>query len=104
MNLQTQKIDWTFNRFFGANEMMNKMLDTYAMEQNCVNDSYHVAKCFLAKISEKAFNDVNFREVATNWMVSGGTINLLSILSEVGYNDSNLCQFNAFTLLDTIAE
>lgn len=97
------KVNFSYNRFYGLNQMFNTELDNYGIEHNCITPAFHVAKCFLADMAQKAYTNETYRELASNWMTGASTLTLISLLEEVGYNANNLCEFNAFSLLDTVA-
>lgn len=93
----------TYSAFFSLIQTFKKSVDNYAIDNNQLNDYYFVAKNWLDSISEKCSEFPEYKELVGVWLQKGGTLMLKDLLVEVNYKDSDLVQFNAFDLLDSVS-
>lgn len=79
------------------------LLEKYVLENDCVDDSYHIAKKYLDAILERSNNNSAVCDLFINWLDRGGSIDLKFLLSYVGNCDDSLSELNAFCLLDSVS-
>lgn len=76
-------------------------LKSYSLKNK--DASYTQANVFLNLMARKAEVNSSYAQNLESFVVGGSTLLLLDILEAVGYDNSSLSQFNAFSLLDTVS-
>ena len=90
-----KKLYPTFNRFLDH-------IEKYAIANDCVNDSFYVAKRILIDLFDYSHKSDELAVTILDYVTSGGTIKLKKLLSvDAFYNENNLIHFNAMALIDS---
>ena len=93
----------SYTDFYPLMQQLKRMLNTYVFEMDQVNDVYHVACRFIEEVNLRAYTDLKTREKMYNWILKGGTLLLMQLLTtNTCYDDDDIRHFNAMTLLDTV--
>ena len=91
-----------YKTYHNLSEKFKADLKKYAIKNHCVNDQYYTALNILSEMSQKAYYNSDYLQIAGKWFDGGSTLQLKEALRYTSYEDNNIIHFNAMILMDTI--
>jgi hypothetical protein len=91
------------NTYYQLIEQHKSQLREYAISNDCVDSSYHVAMKLIGEMSQKAYRDKSYLQIAMSWLSGGKTIELKNALHYTSYQEINLTHFNAMCMMDAVS-
>ena len=97
--------DVSFEIFYTKAQQFKALIKEYALENDRVSDSYHMANVWYTKMIQKSRNDKNYRYDFWIWLRGRtSTIALRTLVEKVGGDYwSNLKQANGIDYLDSVS-
>ena len=92
-----------YSEFYKLITNKQKQLESYGLENNCIGDSFYIAKMWLSDISSLSYTNKALRLQADNYLIKGSTIELRELLRVVDCDYwRNLNHQNACDLIDSL--
>tara|TARA_R110002049_G_scaffold199037_3_gene369128 strand:+ start:116 stop:409 length:294 start_codon:yes stop_codon:yes gene_type:complete len=92
-----------YKKYYQLSTEFNVALKNYVVERNEVDDSYYVAKVLLSEMSEKAYRDNDYLQIAGKWFNGGKTLELKEALRATSFDWDDNVHFNAMCLMDSVS-
>lgn len=84
-------------------KLITKLKSEINKATNVFDEGYYKAINLLSEISEKSYHNRKLNTMVLNYKESKSTLDLKEILFHVNYDDMDLCDFYAFTIIDSVA-